>query len=415
MILFDSADIEKGDKEMNKKIGFFASIFGATVIGAAIVTSNISFSSPLFTNATGKLGSNSYSLTLEHTETNYDSSNGIFTLRTADGNMVYAKSINSKAIKTLSSTYVGYVANIGNYSTYGDLSIDFYKNPECTQLFKFKNITSIDVYTNGSSSYACNFDVNISSDGVNFTKFGDTISSTSNTDASTIDFIGTVNYLRITNSSTLIAFERYITKIDIFYNCVSGGEDEPEQDALSSIEIVKDANKKEFNVKDEFTAEGIEVKAHYTSGSVVDVPFANLTFSSPDMLTKGTKTITVSYSDGVNTETCTYDILVKEASSSPLANKEYVNSSNDAYKIKFIDSEYGYQTYGSEFTYFTYVINGTKVTVTCLPNDPRTTTVITTGYSLFFFSASTKECTFNDTYSSFTFQGSSKMTYNLVS
>ncbi len=66
-----------------------------------------------------------------------------------------------------------------------------------------------------------------------------------------------------------------------------------------------------FYSGDDFSHEGMIVTATYESGKTADVT-ANATFSTPDMTTLGTKTITVSYTEGDITKVSTYEIGVIE-------------------------------------------------------------------------------------------------------
>ena len=66
-----------------------------------------------------------------------------------------------------------------------------------------------------------------------------------------------------------------------------------------------------YNTYDAFSFTGTAL-AYYTDGSYIDVT-ADVTVSSPDMTSAGTKTITVTYTDGVDTITATYSITVSKA------------------------------------------------------------------------------------------------------
>ena len=66
-----------------------------------------------------------------------------------------------------------------------------------------------------------------------------------------------------------------------------------------------------FYANDAFSHEGMVVTATYESGKTADVT-ENATFSTPDMTALGTKTITVSYTEGEITKTATYEISVVE-------------------------------------------------------------------------------------------------------
>ncbi len=64
-----------------------------------------------------------------------------------------------------------------------------------------------------------------------------------------------------------------------------------------------------FHQGDTFTHDGIVVTATYGDSSTKDVT-SSVSFSTPDMSTTGTKTITVSYTENEVTKTATYDISV---------------------------------------------------------------------------------------------------------
>ena len=65
----------------------------------------------------------------------------------------------------------------------------------------------------------------------------------------------------------------------------------------------------EFSVGATFNHTGVIVTAHYDDNSTANVS-TSATFSTPDMSTTGTKTVTVSYTEGEITKTATYDITV---------------------------------------------------------------------------------------------------------
>ena len=70
-----------------------------------------------------------------------------------------------------------------------------------------------------------------------------------------------------------------------------------------------------FEVGDTFSYEGLVVTAHYSDSTSAVV--TGFTVSSPDMSTAGSKTVTVSYTEGGVTKTATYQITVNEKSVTP--------------------------------------------------------------------------------------------------
>lgn len=71
-----------------------------------------------------------------------------------------------------------------------------------------------------------------------------------------------------------------------------------------------------FEVGDTFSYEGLVVTAHYSD--LTSAAVTGFTVSSPDMSTAGTKTITVSYTEGGVTKTATYQITVSEKELPPV-------------------------------------------------------------------------------------------------
>ena len=86
-------------------------------------------------------------------------------------------------------------------------------------------------------------------------------------------------------------------------------EEVAEASPLASIAVDASGATTIFHVGDEFTHEGAVVTATYEDQSTKDVT-ANATFSTPDMTSAGTKTITVSYTENEVTKDATYDITV---------------------------------------------------------------------------------------------------------
>ena len=79
---------------------------------------------------------------------------------------------------------------------------------------------------------------------------------------------------------------------------------------LASIAVDATGAKTVFHVGDAFTHEGATVTATYEDSNTNDVT-EYATFSTPDMTTAGTKTVTVSYTENKVEKTTSYDIEVK--------------------------------------------------------------------------------------------------------
>ena len=79
------------------------------------------------------------------------------------------------------------------------------------------------------------------------------------------------------------------------------------------VSIAVTGQKTEFNVGDVFTHDTAKVTATYSDNTTKDVT-ASATFSSPDMTTAGTKTVTVTYAEGGESKSDTYDIVVSAPS-----------------------------------------------------------------------------------------------------
>lgn len=111
------------------------------------------------------------------------------------------------------------------------------------------------------------------------------------------------SYYRVTINWTVKGKSNYgldVTKVEFYEDVVSS--------PLTSI-AVTGTYPTSFYVNDEFSHEGAVVTATYEDASTKDVS-ASATFSAPDMTSTGTKTVTVSYTEGEVTEKTTYDITV---------------------------------------------------------------------------------------------------------
>ena len=80
---------------------------------------------------------------------------------------------------------------------------------------------------------------------------------------------------------------------------------------LSNIEVTAPPAKTEYMVGETFDPTGLKVTAHYTNGGADKVLAAGAyTLSAPNMNTAGTKTVTVTYTEGSITKTTTFSIVV---------------------------------------------------------------------------------------------------------
>ena len=92
---------------------------------------------------------------------------------------------------------------------------------------------------------------------------------------------------------------------------------------VEKIEIISNPTKVEFNVGDNFTANGIEIKVTYTDETTLVITdsseeFAHVSFSGYNMNESGTQTVTVSYQE----KTATYQITINEVTPTPTPKKK---------------------------------------------------------------------------------------------
>jgi len=99
------------------------------------------------------------------------------------------------------------------------------------------------------------------------------------------------------------------TGVTVYYTGTPSG-DQPATATLASIAV--SGQKTDFTVGDTFTHDGAVVTATYSDGTTKHVT-SSAEFSTPDMTTAGTKTVTVSYTENEVTKTTTYEITVAEA------------------------------------------------------------------------------------------------------
>lgn len=128
----------------------------------------------------------------------------------------------------------------------------------------------------------------------------------------------------------------YIDEIRITWTDVA-----QEMPKLTSISV--DNQTTEFQLNQTFVFDGI-VTAEYEDGSSKKVSPTNV--SSPDMTEVGTQSVTVSYTEGDVTQTCSYDIFITESSEiwtqvtslNDIVSGEYVIVAKTSSKVGFLPS-----------------------------------------------------------------------------
>ena len=105
---------------------------------------------------------------------------------------------------------------------------------------------------------------------------------------------------------------------------------------LESISVFTEPSTSDYAVGDTFISNGLTVKATYSDGTYASVK--NYSLSIPDMSTVGTKTVTVTYTEGGVTKTASFDIEVFGELKTSYTQLESI-SSNGA---QYIDT--GYKT-----------------------------------------------------------------------
>ena len=137
---------------------------------------------------------------------------------------------------------------------------------------------------------------------------------------------------------------------------------------LESISVDTSAAKVSYTVGESFSSQGVVVTAHYSDESTADVSAA-AQFSSPDMSTSGSKTITVRYVEDNVEKTCNYTITVSEAPA-PVKVLESIGVNVSGAKTEY--------TVGEEFSSAGIVVTATY--------DDESTAVVTnvtfTGYDM---------------------------------
>ena len=123
----------------------------------------------------------------------------------------------------------------------------------------------------------------------------------------------------------------------------------PSEVTLVRIEITKQPTIKEYFVGDTFSSAGLEVTAYYSNSTsnVVDA-----TCSSPDMSTKGSKDVTVSYTEGAVTKEAHFTILVKErtvTTITPQEAMELMDAAGDGKVVEGLQQVKGICASGSKY------------------------------------------------------------------
>ena len=266
------------------------------------------------------------------------------TFRTRQGNIVTVSVVNSTTSITSSS-------NLGNLYAESSLTVT---NQYGAGKKQFQAINSITVSSASTAARTARFYFN-----------GDESYSSLSVparDSATIDTSSLGSAVRAFTCTGSMASEYStiaVTSIVINYSC---SNDYDEDATLSSISVDASGAKTEFTVGDSFTSEGIVVTATYSDLSHAEVTPTSV--SSPDMSTAGTKTVTVSYTEGGITKTDTYDIEVEEPAAGLSGTYAGMYTS-----IEFTSSTQGTYIYGSERLYFTYSISGTAITFTYVSGD----------------------------------------------
>ena len=96
--------------------------------------------------------------------------------------------------------------------------------------------------------------------------------------------------------------------------------------ALSSIEITHEANKKEYLINEAADYTGLEITAHFTKEEDQVIPHSSLEFSGFNSLTAGQKTIDVSYTYRNVTKSVSYTVTVLAETANELVSIEITHA-----------------------------------------------------------------------------------------
>ncbi len=168
-----------------------------------------------------------------------------------------------------------------------------------------------------------------------------------------------VRSLKLTGSSASEYQTIAISSLVLNYSCINNP---PQEVTLESISVDESGAKTEFTIGETFISEGIVVTANYSDFTHAIVSPTNI--SSPDMSSVGTKTVTVSYTEGGVTKTASYEIEVEDAASG--LSGTYTGTSSS---FEFTSATQGTYTYMDNIISFTYEISGSSITFTYVSGD----------------------------------------------
>lgn len=237
--------------------------------------------------------------------------------------------------------------NIVRFSGETDQYVKFYFSGSSVQ--NFESISSLDFTYSTSTG---DFDIYYSAVPIDFNDSSTYyVYQVSSAPASVNLGVSGVHYVALHSRNSAYA---YIQSVKINYTC-----GEPSSKTLSSISV--SGQQTEFTQGDAFVFGGT-VTAHYNDSSTEDVT-SSATFSGYDMTTAGEQTVTVSYTEDLIQVSTTYTITVEGTGG-------LSGTYSSAYtSLEFTSSTAGTYTYGSEKLYFSYVVDGTKITFTYVSGD----------------------------------------------
>ena len=255
--------------------------------------------------------------------------------KTSTGYTVYMVSHNIEDI----SSSVSYIAKFG-YSLSVESSkqyVVFSSDENGSSPERFQNISGIKIETTTNVSVNAYYS---STDGINFddTKYQSVSCSSS---PSKVTFENVTHYLKLGVTSFMT---RNIVSIELFYeNC--NPHYDPSIKTLTSISLSGQTTT--YTVGDSFSFDGTCTAYYDDDTNRVVTPTS---VSSPDMSSTGSKTVTVSYTEGDVTKTAEYTITVNSAEAG--LSGIYKCNDNANYYFDFDKMIYGRSDYGSK-VYFT--------------------------------------------------------------
>ena len=247
---------------------------------------------------------------------------------------------------TNSTTSISDSSNIGNI--YADSSISFSSSYSPASK-TFQQVDSIAVSSASTAARTIRFYFNESE---TYQTLSVPARDSATYDTSTI---GTVRCLTITGSSASEYSTCAVTSIVLGYTC----DPNYSEDAVySSLSVDASGAKTEYTTGESLDATGIVVTAHY-SDLTQETVSSGYVVTAPDMSTAGEKTVTISYTIGSITNSCSYLITVEEPASGLSGTYAGTYSS-----FTFTSSTSGSYTYNGNTVIFTYVIDGSSITFT---------------------------------------------------